>query len=241
MKTKIIRPLQLYVIIVAYILAPVMNILLFSLLNNQIPLGTVLSNFFSAYGPFAAIWLFTAPLVGISFWFVKPFTWYAFLIHSSWIVLDSIIKLVFSPANYFNVVSGPYLLLMMLGNVVLVIIIGFVLQKDFKTPYFQVLPRSWRANKRFPIKHSIAFNKKNHEISDLSYTGCFVPGTSTGFHVGDNLDIQLQVAKKTITCSGTVVREAGHGLGIQFHKLSTSDKGTIKNFVKDYLANAKNK
>ena len=46
-------------------------------------------------------------------------------------------------------------ILILAGNLALVGLVGYIIQKDFRSPYLQVLNRSWRERKRIPIYHTI--------------------------------------------------------------------------------------
>ncbi len=82
-KLKVIvkRPLNHYLIIIIYILAPVINVLMVRILG-QIPFHLVIRNFFEGFGLLAGLWLITAPIIGIGFYFVNRVSWYAFIGHS---------------------------------------------------------------------------------------------------------------------------------------------------------------
>ncbi len=69
----------------------------------------------------------------------------------------------------------------------LIVAIGYIIQKDFRSPYFQVLPRSWRRSRRVPIRHRITLNGEMRPVSDVSTTGCFVAESDIGLAIGEKV------------------------------------------------------
>jgi len=73
MRSVLKRPWLHHVIIICYIGAPFVNVLLL-VVFLRVTLATVFANLVAGYGPLATVWLFTAPLVGVSLYFVKRFS-----------------------------------------------------------------------------------------------------------------------------------------------------------------------
>jgi hypothetical protein len=48
-------------------------------------------------------------------------------------------------------VPGLHNLILLAGNIFLVAFVSYIIQRDFRSPYFQVLNRSWREHTRIPI------------------------------------------------------------------------------------------
>jgi Tfp pilus assembly protein PilZ len=230
-KTFIKRPFLHYVIIAAYILAPVVNLVLLRMFMD-IPFSTVIENLFKGYGILACLWLFTAPLVGIGFLFVHRVSWYLFLSHSSVILIDYILKWATQPAYYWQNIPRTHQFLMMAGNLALLLVIGYVIQRDFRAPYFQALPRSWRESKRIPIRHVISVNGTEQRITDLSQGGCFIAEPELGLQPGERVSLAFESDTLSIQCQGEIRRAAPDGYGVQFLGLPAGKRRDIKRMLK---------
>jgi Tfp pilus assembly protein PilZ len=233
MKAKAIikRPRIHYVFIFGYLLAPVANLLLLRAFTD-LSLNLIMSRMWLGYGPLATIWLFTAPLIGISLFFVHKVTWYAFIAHSSLILVDFVLKWVTRPGYYASTIDGWMNVLIFAGNLLLVAIIGYIVQRDFRAPYFQVLQRHWREKRRIPINYKIGINGTNYPISDLSIGGCFVTGETLDFEPGAAFTIDLVVGEFHFQCRGRVMRVAPAGVGVMFTKMSFLKKRQLSGFLK---------
>ena len=231
-RVKIIikRPTIHYIISLGYILAPIVNILLL-LIIIKLPLNMVLRRLFQGYGYLAAIWLLTAPIVGIGLYFVHKVSWYIFLAHSGLILLDYILKWTRLPRYYWISIPAVHQILIFVGNMALIVAIGYIIQKDFRSPYFQVLPRSWRKSRRVPIRHRISLNGELRPVSDVSTTGCFVSESDIGLEIGEKVSISFKADALTIDCRGEVMRIIPEGYGLRFMGLSLAQKQDIRRML----------
>jgi Tfp pilus assembly protein PilZ len=118
----------------------------------------------------------------------------------------------------------------------MVIIIGFVVQKNFRAPYFQALPRSWRERKRIPLNHVMKLNEKEYKISDISQSGCFCITDERHFTIGQKIPFEFICEKLIIQNVGEIVRISEDGIGIRFFKLNKNEKNDIKIMIKDRFA-----
>ena len=225
------RPLIHYVISLGYILAPIVNILLLIFVARIGP-GDILDRLFNGYGTLAGIWLITAPIVGIGLYFVHKISWYIFLGHSSLILIDYILKWIRIPVYYWLSIKGFHQILLFTGNLALVIVIGFIIQKDFRAPYFQVLPRGWRTSRRVPIRHYIQLNGKRSAITDLSISGCYVAEPGMELKIGEKVSIDFEADTLRVECRGDVMRKTPGGYGIRFLSLNIRVKGDIRHMIK---------
>jgi hypothetical protein len=225
------RPWLHHVIIIGYIAAPFVNILLMRLFVN-VPFRVILAHLFAAYGVLAMVWLVTAPIVGISLYFVSRFSWYLMLAHSSLILLDFIIKWASRPAYYLRTVPGVQNLLILVGNVALVVFVVFILQRDFRAPYFQVLGRGWRERKRVPMSYPMDLGGRALVASDLSTSGCFIVDQGVNRAPGSRVRLSLPVNASRIDCTGEVMRATREGLGIRFLDLAAEEKREIGRMLK---------
>jgi len=225
------RPLVHYFISLGYILAPIVNILLL-IFVARIQIGDILERLFQGYGTLAGIWLLTAPIVGIGLYFVHKISWYIFLGHSSLILIDYILKWIRIPGYYWLSVRGIHQILLLTGNLALVIVIGFIIQKDFRAPYFQVLPRGWRTSRRVPIRHYIQLNRERAKITDLSMSGCFVAEPQMKLEVGEKVMVGFDADILTVECRGDVMRRIPDGYGIRFLGLSAREKRDVRRMIK---------
>jgi hypothetical protein len=226
-RIKIKRPLSHQIVIAIYFLAPVLNVIFLSLLYKKTILGIII-NMFHYYGLVTTIWLITAPLVAISLYFVHRISWYIFLGHAAFLIIGGIVITFINPLIYN--------LMMLFGNLALVVIVGFIVQRNFRAPYFQALPRSWREKKRLPIEHVINLNGKQCKVSDLSETGCFVAGKEQKFEIGEGVYVHFNSESLEIKAGGEVARETEDGYGIRFVALTSKAKKDIKRMIKNRYA-----
>jgi Tfp pilus assembly protein PilZ len=232
-KLKVIvkRPLNHYLIIIIYILAPVINVLMVRILG-QIPFHLVIRNFFEGFGLLAGLWLITAPIIGIGFYFVNRVSWYAFIGHSFLIIIDYIYKWASNPLYYISSLSGLYNALLLSGNIILMIIVGYVIQKNFRAPYFQALQRHWRESIRIPIHHVIRINSQQMDVDDLSIGGCFVLKSDAKLSLNQEHDISFHSDRLEINCKGSIMRQTDTGYGIMFKEISKVQRKDIQHFLK---------
>jgi hypothetical protein len=224
------RPLIHYFISLGYILASIVNILLLVFIA-RLGLSDILDRLFQGYGTLAGIWLLTAPIVGIGLYFVHRVSWYIFLGHSSLILIDYVLKWVRIPGYYWLSVRGVHQILLFTGNLALVVVIGYIIQKDFRAPYFQVLPRGWRTSRRVPIRHYIDVDGARASITDLSVSGCFVSEPEMKIDVGEKVRIRFEADLLQVECRGEVMRRTPTGYGIRFLGLSTREKRDIRRMI----------
>lgn len=225
LKTAIKRPLLHYVIIWGYILAPGANIFFYAR-THQITLPALVQNLFTVFSPLAAILLITEPFVGVGLFFIHRVSWYAFVLHSTLVLSDNILKL--------WTTQGAYQWTVLTSSAVWLALIAYVLQRDFRSPYFQALPRTWREKKRVPIHHYIWLDGAQREINDLSATGCFVVASTLKANLGDRLPVHFKLENEGIdfSCTGEVVRIDEAGYGIRFLNIAPTHRGPLKNFFK---------
>ncbi len=230
-KTVFKRPWLHHVIIIVYIAAPFVNILLLRLFLN-VPFSVIFSRLFAGYGILATVWLVTAPIVGISLYFVNRLSWYVFLGHSGIILLDFVYKWATRPAYYLRTVPGFHNILILFGNLALVGLVGYIIQKDFRSPYLQVLNRSWRERKRIPIYHTISIDGAPRIVSDLSTGGCFIVEEGTSRAMGSRVKLWFSSDTLRIECMGEIMRGTGEGYGIRFIGLASAKRRDIARMLR---------
>ena len=118
------------------------------------------------------------------------------------------------------------------GNLALIVLIGFIIQRNFRAPYFQVLNRSWREKKRIPIHHNVLVDGQSLVADDLSSLGCFVRDPGSSRKVGDRVDIKFLSDSLTIECPGEIMRTTQTGLGIRFVGLPRAQKRDIDRMLR---------
>jgi Tfp pilus assembly protein PilZ len=225
------RPWQHHVIILCYIAAPLVNV---ALLKVFLPasLGVIFSHLVSGYGILAALWLFTAPLVGIALYFVRRFAWYLFLCHSGLILLDYVIKWATHPLFYLRTVPGLHNIILLTGNLALLVVVAYLLQRDFRAPYFQILNRTWRERSRVPIYHNVTLDGQPRIMSDLSDGGCFVLEQTPGRAPGVMVALSFTSNALNIGCMGEIMRVTDTGLGIRFVRLPLAKRRDIRRMLR---------
>jgi hypothetical protein len=232
---QIKRPAAHHLIIASYVATPFVNVLLLMVLL-RLALPQVLQRISLGYGPLATVWLLTAPLAGASLYLLNRFSWYAFLAHASLIIVDSFLVLAFRPLASFASITGAPLLLFLAGNVLRMLFVGYVLQKNFRAPYLQILSRSFRETLRVPIRHQILLDGVSLTTSDLSPGGCFVPEPLIERRVGDRLGIRFECDGTTVRCAGAIVRTTPEGFGVRFAGLSFSAKRAVRRMLRNRYA-----
>jgi hypothetical protein len=247
MKTILKRPWVHHAIIWGYIVAPVANVLLVSFFLH-VPVATVVQRLARGYGTLGAAWLLTAPLMGIALYVVNRFVWYLFLAHSSLVFVDFVLKWVARPLLFLHTIPPLNHLVIACGNLALVGLVGYIIQRDFRAPYFQVLQRSFREHRRLPIRHQISLGGFPALIDDLSITGCFVPAPLEGpsgpiaLNAGDDVVISFRSATLTLETRGRVMRVTPGGWGIRFLSLDRREKKDLRRLLRNryglrYLVN----
>ncbi len=229
------RPLLHHLIIILYIAAPFANILLL-MVFLKLPLLIILPRLVAGYGILATAWLLTAPLIGISLYFVNRFSWYLFLGHSSLILIDFVIKWISRPAFYLKTVPGVMNILILAGNLVLIVIIGYIIQRNFRAPYLQILNRSWRERERIPICHRILIDGEPLMADDLSALGCFVRDPGTKRVAGNKVDLEFLSDSLTIRSHGEIMRTTPAGIGIRFISLPVEQRRDIDRMLRKRFA-----
>jgi hypothetical protein len=235
MKTIVRRPIFHYVIIIVYIAAPVANILLVWLFSDA-TLGLIFNRLFTGYGYLATVWLVTAPLVGLSLFFVNKYTWYLFIAHSLLVLADYGYKWIGRPAYYATTVGGGLNIILLTGNLALVAIVLYIIQKDFRSPYFQVLQRSFREQKRIAIRYFIKLDGVDYRITDLSTEGCFVSEPNIADSESDDYRFELSLDKRKIEGGARLMREIESGYGLMFVSLSRGGRSAISKFLRQRFA-----
>jgi hypothetical protein len=228
MKARIVlrRPWLHHAIFVIYIGAPIVNILLLRIFLHM-PLARIIANLGAGYGTLATIWLLTAPLVAIALYFVSRFSWYLFLAHSSLILIDFVLKWATRPAYYLHTVPGSHNILILAGNLGLIILVAYVLQRDFRAPYLHVLHRTWREKKRIPVQLRVSLDEMVLLATDLSPLGCFVREPESPRAAGTKVAVKFHSDTLLIECTGEIMRITKEGVGIRFMHLPFSKKREI--------------
>ncbi len=232
---RIKRPRLHHAIIVGYVLAPVVNIALL-LLFTRLPLALVLRRLFAGYGVLAGIWLLTAPLAGISLYFVHRASWYVFLAHSSLILLDFAWKWIARPGYYLATIPRLNNALILLGNLGLVAAIGYLIRRDFRAPYFQALRRHWRESVRIPMRHEVFFGGATRQTDDLSTGGCFIVGSDRRDQIGLTLPLSFRLGRLEVECRGEIMRVIEAGCGVRFVTLPWGTARMLRQALRNRFA-----
>lgn len=215
----------------AYVLAPVGNVVLVSVFGN-ISLAQVFQRLTVGYGRLATVWLITAPLVGLSLLLVNRFTWYLFIVHSALILADFVYKWIDRPQFYLETVAGALNMLLLLGNLGLVATVLYIIQRDFRSPYFQVLQRSFRESKRVPLEHTIQISGTTARITDLSVGGCFVAAPELALPADGRVTVGITAGELDLLCHARVMRKTERGYGLMFVELRSGDREALRRVLR---------
>ena len=237
MKRRVKRPTLHYLIVIGYVLAPVVNVLLIAIFVDA-PLNAMVRGLPRAYGWLMLAWLVTAPLVGLGLLLLRRVSWYAFLLHGSIVIVDFVIRTLIRPVE-LQAQQPLHTALLIGGNVVLVAVIAYVLQRDFRAPYLQVLSRAFREDARVPIRRELTVGGHPAVTSDFSAGGCFVSSLPAALgepNVGDRLAIAFGLHRLEVACDGEVMRTEGGGIGVRFLGLSGPTKRALRAVVRHHYA-----
>lgn len=199
---------------------------------EHISFDQIIRNFFHGFGLVAGLWLMTAPLVGIGLFLISKVSWYVFIGHSSLMLIDFVYKWASRPVYFVKTVPGFFNVQILLGNILLMLIVGYVIRKDFRAPYFQALQRYWRESKRIPIHHIIKIDNIEMKVDNLSTGGCFVIKSTDELDINKEYDISFKSDRLEIACRGIIMRQTDSGYGIMFKEISTRQKRDIHHFLK---------
>ncbi len=151
-------------------------------------------------------------------------------------MLDFIIKWATRPAYYLHTVPGFHNIILLTGNMALVAIVAFIIQRDFRAPYFQVINRSWRERVRVPIYHTVSVDGQPRIMNDLSTGGCFVLETGLERRPGARVRLSFQSNALNIDCDGEIMRVTATGLGMRFIRLPLAKRRDIRALLRNRFA-----
>ena len=221
------RPLPHHVIIATYIATPVIDLAVMSL-ALAIPLGAAAGRLMSGYGPLVAAWMVTAPAAGACLYLLNRASWYVFLAHAGIMVAASAVT--FGVRGLGDISSIPRLShdVFLAGNVIRLAFVGYVLQKDFRAPYFHILHRSFRGARRVAVQVPVILGGEACLTEDVSVAGCFVAGPRSKRSVGERVAVQLDCGGTEVRCAGQVMRSLPSGLGVRFLGLSRHQRRALR-------------
>ena len=76
-----------------------------------------------------------------------------------------------TPMFYLHTVPGLQNIILLTGNLLLIIGVAYLIQRDFRAPYFQILNRTWRGENSRPIYHTVIIDEEPRIMSDLFSDG----------------------------------------------------------------------
>jgi len=221
------RPLPHHLIIITYIATPLINLLMVSL-TMGIPLGVAAGRVIAGYGPLVAAWLITAPIAGVCLYLLNRISWYVFLVHALIILVGSVLTLGLRLLGDASAIPRLSRTVFLLGNVMRIGFVGYVLQKDFRAPYFQILHRSFRWKRRLAVRVPITLDGGEWMTEDLSVGGCFVACPAPPRAAGDRVHVRLDCGGRPLRCAGQVMRSSADGLGVRFIGLSYRERHALR-------------
>lgn len=221
------RPVAHHLIISTYIATPLIDLLMMTVALG-IPLTAAADRLFTGYGPLVTAWMVTAPLAGACLYFLNRVSWYVFLAHAGIILAAT--ALTFALRGLGNLSSVPRLSrdVFLAGNVIRMAFVAYVLQRDFRAPYFRVLKSSFRGAKRLPLRLPILVNSQLCRTGDLSAAGCFVALPEAAPRVGDRVEVRLDYGGAGVKCMGQVMRATPEGVGVRFLGLSRRERRALR-------------
>jgi hypothetical protein len=229
------RPKIHYLIVAGYIIAPIANIVIAVVLSDA-RITDLFDRFYRGYGLLAGIWLITAPFIGIGLLYVHRVSWFIFIAHSVLMLADYFAKWIRIPGYAWISVGEPYQILLLSGNIVIVLVIVYIVGRDFRAPYFQVFPHGWRVSKRYPIRHVVTLADARYDITDLSATGCFVAARGIAPELPPGFLVELEADPVQIRCSGEIMRRVPEGWGVCFRDIGRRERRAITHLIRTRFA-----
>jgi hypothetical protein len=221
------RPLPHHFLIASYIATPVVNVVLISIFL-RVPLPGAAERILAGYGPVVAAWLATAPVAGAFLYLLRRASWYVFLVHACIIIAGSVLSLGLHIFGDVSIIPRAPQAVFLAGNVLRILFVGYVLQKDFRAPYLQILKRSFRSSRRLPIRRPILIDGEACRTGDLSSGGCYVAQAGARRRVGERLRVRLEGRDGAVECAGQIMRSAETGFGIRFSGLTRRDRRALR-------------
>jgi hypothetical protein len=225
-EVRVKRPLAHHFLIASYIATPLVNLLVVSVFL-RLPLPDAAGRIVAGYGPVVAVWLATAPLAGGLLYLLRRISWYVFLAHAGIILAGSVVTLGFHLLGDLSVIPRVPQALFLAGNVLRMCFVGYVLQRDFRSPYLQVISRKFRSRRRRTISQPVLFEGEILWATDISAGGCFVVLSATSRQVGERIRLRLDWAGEALDCAGQIMRRTPRGLGVRFVELSWRDRRAL--------------
>jgi hypothetical protein len=227
---RVKRPLPHHFIIVSYIATPLINVVLVSL-SLGIPLGAAAGRVLVGYGPIVAAWLATAPVAGACLYLLNRASWYIFLVHAGVILAGTVTTLGLHSLGDMSAIPRLSQVVFLAGNVTRIAFVGYVLQKDFRAPYFHILQHGFRATRRFSVIVPIILDGETFRTEDLSVGGCFVAPPAPDRGAGERLGVRLDCGVAELRCVGQVMHRSPEGLGVRFIGLSRQDRLALRRML----------
>jgi hypothetical protein len=221
------RPFPHHLMIATYIATPAIDLVVMSL-ALAIPLGAAASRLLSGYGPLVAAWMVTAPAAGACLYLLNRASWYIFLAHAALMLAASVVT--FGVRGLGDISSVPRLShdVFLVGNVIRLAFVGYVLQKDFRAPYFHILQRRFRGARRLAVRVPVTVDGEPCVTEDVSAAGCFVARPVPPRSVGEWVAVRLDCGGIEVKCAGQVMRSLPSGLGVRFVGLSRAERRALR-------------
>jgi PilZ domain len=221
------RPFPHHLVIATYIATPAIDLVVMSL-ALAIPMGAAASRLLSGYGPLVAAWMITAPAAGACLYLLNRASWYIFLAHAGIMLAASAVT--FGVRGLGDISSIPRLSqdMFLAGNVIRLAFVGYVLQKDFRAPYFHILQRRFRGARRLALRIPVMLDGQACMTEDVSAAGCFVGRPVPPRGVGKWVAVQMDCGGTEVKCKGQVMRSLPSGLGVRFVGLSRAERRALR-------------
>jgi len=223
------KPLSLKLIALAYLIAPIGNVLQIAYFNHW-PLKGPRSvfNHLSNYE-----WMVLAffPIVAYGIWRVAKWGYFLCLGFAAFLIVQN------TYALFVNDSYSPYVVL--LFQLVSFAIAGLFVQKHIAAPYFNPNMRWWESDPRYKVDFKAqARMGQTHmkcAILDVSMGGCFVE-LKKALKLDDLIWIHLSFEKCHVTALSKIVWvKPGEikGYGLMFVSMEKSDETSLHQLIKD--------
>jgi Tfp pilus assembly protein PilZ len=224
------KPLSINLIALAYLMAPIGNIMQVAWINNWPYFGP--RSVFNHFSSFEWTLLCVFPLVALGIYRVAKWGYMLFLGLSAFLLVNNTFMYFKNPAYSLYIV--------MLFHLVTIGLVGFFLQKHIISPYFNPNLKWWERDHRYTVNLGAQVRIRQIlvecNVLDISKKGCFVD-MQNPLDMGDMVWINLTLGtfQFSVLCKVMWHRPIEPtGYGLRFMGMEKEDVKNIKKMI-DYL------
>ena len=207
-RRRLKKPLILTTIGVVFLFLPVFNVI-FNSIYYSIPLNESLLTF----STFGIILLLLSPIIGVGILQVQKWGWYAFVMYNFLVI----------GFNFYTILNrgNIYTYSIFFQSISFFIVIGYFLLRDISAPYFSLIQRGFRSEKRKELQIDVKIDGNIYKTKNISNLGLLVEWPYCTKNPGD--EIEIEILGNTTDLNSTsrkagIVRLIDIDVGIAFRK-----------------------